>query len=145
MNARAARLFADYAEAHSTAGNRICHSIGIPLIVFSVVLALTRIPIAPPGSAAEPVIAAVTVAALALDTAASMPFFIFLVVADLVSRAIPSWTSPTFALGLAGGLFAAGWIVQFVGHSVYEGNRPAFLRNLAHLLVGPLWIARKLL
>ena len=32
------------------------------------------------------------------------------------------------------------WIFQFVGHSVYEKKQPAFLENVTHLLVGPLWI-----
>ncbi len=36
--------------------------------------------------------------------------------------------------------FVAGWILQFVGHA-YEGKSPAFLTNLVHLLVGPLWVA----
>jgi uncharacterized membrane protein YGL010W len=145
VSARATRLFSDYASAHSTAGNRACHGVGIPLIVFSIVLALTRVPIEPPWSAAEAAIAAATLAALAIDAAAAMLFFVFLAGSDLVSRAIPSWTSPRFAVSLAAGLFVVGWIFQLVGHAVYEKNRPAFFRNLAHLLIGPLWIARKLL
>ena len=37
--------------------------------------------------------------------------------------------------------FVVGWIFQFIGHA-YEGKAPAFLTNLLHLLVGPLWVAR---
>ncbi len=145
MNARATRLFSDYAAAHSTAGNRACHAVGIPLIVFSLVLALTRVPIVSgPWSAAEPVIVLATLAAVAIDAGAAAAFFVYLAASDLVSRAIPAWTSPAFAIGLAAGLFLGGWAFQLVGHAVYEKNRPAFLRNLAHLLIGPLWIARKL-
>lgn len=145
MNARATRLFSDYAAAHSTAGNRACHAVGIPLIVFSLVLALTRAPVAAgPWSVAEPVIVLAALAAAAIDVGAAAALFVYLAASDLVSRAIPSWTSPAFAIGLAGGLFLGGWAFQFAGHAVYEKNRPAFLRNLAHLLVGPLWIARKL-
>ena len=36
--------------------------------------------------------------------------------------------------------FVLGWILQFVGHTVYEKRQPAFVRNLVHLLIGPLWI-----
>lgn len=36
-------------------------------------------------------------------------------------------------------MFVVGWIFQFVGHR-FEGRSPAFLKNLLHLLVGPLWI-----
>ncbi|PYQ19595.1 MAG: hypothetical protein DMF81_21345, partial [Acidobacteria bacterium] len=45
--------------------------------------------------------------------------------------------------GLALVLFVLGWVLQFVGHYVYEKRSPAFFRNLAHLLVGPLWIVAK--
>jgi uncharacterized membrane protein YGL010W len=36
-----------------------------------------------------------------------------------------------------------GRIFQFVGHDVFEKRSLAFYRNLAHLLVGPLWILAK--
>ena len=41
------------------------------------------------------------------------------------------------------GLFIVGWILQFVGHAI-EGNQPAFFRNPVYLLVGPLWLVRRL-
>jgi uncharacterized membrane protein YGL010W len=40
------------------------------------------------------------------------------------------------------GLFAVGWILQFVGHAI-EGNQPAFFSNPMYLLVGPWWLARR--
>ena len=39
-------------------------------------------------------------------------------------------------------LFIIGWILQFVGHAI-EGNQPAFFRNPVYLLVGPLWLLRR--
>jgi uncharacterized membrane protein YGL010W len=39
-------------------------------------------------------------------------------------------------------LFVVGWILQFVGHAI-EGNQPAFFRNPVYLLVGPLWLVRR--
>lgn len=41
------------------------------------------------------------------------------------------------------GLFIAGWVLQFVGHAI-EGNQPAFFSNPLYLLVGPLWLLRRL-
>ena len=143
VNTRATRLFADYSSAHSTAGNRACHSVGIPLIVFSIVLGLTRVPVGGRWTLAEPVIVLAAVAAAAIDAPAAALFFVFLSASDLLSRAIASWTSSGFAVSSAAVLFGAGWVFQLVGHAVYEKNRPAFFRNLAHLLIGPLWIARK--
>jgi len=39
--------------------------------------------------------------------------------------------------------FILGWILQFVGHGVFEKKSPAFLKNVAHVLIGPLWIFAK--
>jgi uncharacterized membrane protein YGL010W len=39
--------------------------------------------------------------------------------------------------------FLGGWILQGVGHYVYEKNSPAFFRNFLHLAVGQLWIVAK--
>ena len=40
------------------------------------------------------------------------------------------------------GLFVLGWIFQFIGHAI-EGNQPAFFKNPVYLLVGPLWLLRR--
>jgi uncharacterized membrane protein YGL010W len=42
---------------------------------------------------------------------------------------------------LGGGMFTAGWALQFVGHYVFEGNKPAFYGDAYYLLVGPAWVA----
>jgi len=40
-----------------------------------------------------------------------------------------------------GGMFVAGWALQYVGHYVFEKNRPAFYSDAYYLLVGPAWVA----
>ena len=50
----------------------------------------------------------------------------------LVGAALPFW------LNVA--IFVLGWILQFIGHGVYEKRSPAFTKNFVHLLVGPIWI-----
>ena len=47
----------------------------------------------------------------------------------------------TLAVWLATGigLFAVGWVIQFVGH-YYEGRKPAFVDDLVGLIVGPLFV-----
>ena len=42
---------------------------------------------------------------------------------------------------LGGGMFAAGWALQFVGHYVFEKNSPSFYGDPYYLLVGPAWVA----
>jgi uncharacterized membrane protein YGL010W len=41
-------------------------------------------------------------------------------------------------------MFVVGWILQGIGHAVYEKKSPAFFRNVTHLMVGPLWIFARL-
>jgi uncharacterized membrane protein YGL010W len=39
--------------------------------------------------------------------------------------------------------FVFGWALQFIGHAI-EGNQPAFFRNPIYLVIGPLWLLRRL-
>jgi uncharacterized membrane protein YGL010W len=41
----------------------------------------------------------------------------------------------------AAGLFVGGWALQYIGHYVFEGNKPAFYSDPYYLLVGPVWVA----
>ena len=40
--------------------------------------------------------------------------------------------------------FLVGWVIQAMGHAKFEKTSPAFLKNIEHLLVGPLWLFAKL-
>ena len=41
-------------------------------------------------------------------------------------------------------LFAFGWILQFFGHFI-EGKRPSFFEDLRYFLIGPLFVAQKVI
>lgn len=40
--------------------------------------------------------------------------------------------------------FVVAWIGQFVGHKI-EGKKPAFFKDVSFLLIGPVWVFRKIL
>jgi uncharacterized membrane protein YGL010W len=42
---------------------------------------------------------------------------------------------------LAGGMFVGGWILQFIGHYVFEKNDPKFFGDPLNLLIGVVWAA----
>jgi uncharacterized membrane protein YGL010W len=124
-------LFDDYAAYHRDPRNRLCHEIGIPLIVLGL----------------EGLLRYVTVAQMNLAQLATLAVMVYYV--RLVRRAALPAIAGLFVLQVLGnfvawpyalGLFGAGWVLQFVGHA-YEGKKPAFLTNLTHLLIGPLWVA----
>jgi uncharacterized membrane protein YGL010W len=124
-----AALSADYADYHRTEGNGRCHAVGIPLIAYAVV-AWSRFGTAYPAAALLLPIYFLWDARIgALMTA-------FIAASALLSARLPWWTAVA--------AFVVGWAFQFYGHAVYEKKSPAFLKNFAHLLVGPAWIATKL-
>ena len=131
--------FSDYAAFHGTPGNKACHYVGIPLIVVSLFAMLGAVPLFTAGgftvTLAEVLLVAATIYYLSLDVTLAALMLALSAASIAVGRWIP--------LGLALALFVVGWIFQFVGHYVYEKRSPAFYRNLAHLLVGPLWILAK--
>jgi uncharacterized membrane protein YGL010W len=131
--------FADYGAFHATPGNKACHSVGIPMIFFAVLALLGHVPIVQVAgftvTLAEPVILASTLYYLRLDAALAAMMLVASVVSAVVGRLVPVSAAAT--------LFVLGWVLQFVGHYVYEKKSPAFFRNVTHLLVGPLWILAK--
>lgn len=129
-------LLADYAEAHRTPGNVVCHAVGISLIVFGLFSMLSAVPVGGRLSAAEVLLAAALVAYLALDPALGAATVAAAVLLDVLAHRVADWRVGAVA-------FVVGWIFQGIGHAVYEKNRPAFLRNLAHLLVGPAYLVNK--
>ena len=127
--------FADYGSFHATAGNKVCHRLGIPLIVFSLLGLLAKI-----DAPFDPALLLIAISTIYYVTLSRLLAIVMLVVTTLFwllakeLPVIPLWV-----------LFVGGWILQGIGHSVYEKKQPAFVRNLVHLLIGPLWIANDLL
>jgi len=134
-------MFADYAEHHRTPGNKAFHRLGIPMIMFSLLGLLATIGISAPSPVpldlGVALIAAATIFYLVLEWRLAIPMAVISVLFYLGARMLP--------LALLWTLFVAGWIFQFIGHSVYEKRNPAFFNNLVHLLVGPLWILNDLI
>jgi uncharacterized membrane protein YGL010W len=122
-------LWSDYASYHRTRGNRGCHVVGVSLIAYAVV-AWSRVG---PGL---PLAALVLPLYFRWDRRVGALMTGFIAASALLAARLPSWSSWA--------AFVVGWAFQFVGHAVYEKNKPAFAKNLTHLLVGPAWVASEL-
>jgi len=136
MSAKAMdRLWADYQEHHQTSGNRTCHMVGIPLIMIGL-LGLLSIKVFAVGhwDITASVLLVIVIGAIDIWLDARLGV-LMLVIALAVCYAVHllGWE-----ISLA--IFLIGWVFQFIGHGVYEKRSPAFYRNLAHLIVGPLWV-----
>jgi uncharacterized membrane protein YGL010W len=133
-------LLADYGAYHRDRRNLICHEIGIPLIVLGVIALLRLITLT--GSAfslASLVVVVVMVYYAAAFGREARAATYIAIVGLAVLYVIAVFVTWPFAIAA----FVIGWVFQFVGHA-YEGKSPAFLTNLLHLLVGPLWVASHL-
>lgn len=124
-----AALSADYAAQHRTRGNQRSHMIGIPLIVFAVVV-WSRL------ASGFPLAALLLPLYYAWDARVGVLMTLFIGACAAVGTFTPAWTSWA--------AFVVGWAFQLYGHQVHEKNRPALLDNLAHALVGPAFVAEKL-
>lgn len=129
-------LFADYAAYHRTAGNKVFHRLGIPMIMLTLIGMLTHVTLFDAGTvrydAAMLLIAASTAYYFVVEWRLAMAMLVVSIVFYFVGAAIPFWINVA--------LFVLGWIFQFIGHKVYEKKNPAFFQNFVHLLIGPLWI-----
>ena len=144
-------LFQDYAQYHRTGGNQLTHMFGIPLIVIAILGWLSSVWVVSPAvwqTAGVPlsllhwdlavgVIVAATVWYMTLDWRLGLPFGFVLYGLYWIGRALPNSGCWAF--------FVAGWVLQFIGHGVFEKKSPAFLKNVEHFLVGPIWIFSKLI
>lgn len=131
-------LLAEYGSYHRVRGNLACHAIGIPLIVFGILCFLhaVRLPIRG-WTAAEAVVAAAFVFYALLDLPLALVILVPLALLDLAARFPGSWKAGVVA-------FVTGWVFQGIGHARYEGNSPAFVRNLLHLMIGPLFLVNEI-
>ena len=130
-----APMLVEYASYHQDPRNVRCHEIGIPAIVIAV-SALLRLAHVGPIDLAMVTILLVGIYYVRLVGSAAGPAIATLVIA----YALGWYLTWPFAVAL----FIFGWVFQFIGHA-YEGKSPAFLANLEHLLIGPLFIVSKLL
>ncbi|HEV3089061.1 MAG TPA: Mpo1-like protein [Candidatus Elarobacter sp.] len=134
-------LFDDYGTYHRDRRNLICHEIGIPLIVLGIIALLRLVALAgvnPNLNLAALAIVAVAAYYLSLGRAVRSAAYVA-ILGMIVLYVLAAYLTWPYAIGA----FVVGWIFQFVGHA-YEGKSPAFLKNLLHLLVGPLWVASHL-
>lgn len=140
MTPRLASRFSDYMKHHQTPGNKIAHSIGVPLIVCSLLGLLSRVTFGSSaflGSYIRPdfgwiALVLGTVYYLSLDWKLALPFSLVLVGLYMVGRSLSIEAQITLQI--------IGWAAQYVGHLRYEKKSPAFYKNLTHLLIGPFWL-----
>ncbi|RFU48625.1 DUF962 domain-containing protein [Paraburkholderia sp. DHOC27] len=133
-----------YADYHRDRRNIATHFVGIPLIVLAVAVLMSR-PVWPVSglpfalSPAWLLFGAATLYYLVLD----LPLGLMMALVSALLLACGAWLAKQSTLTwlTAGiGMFVIGWVLQFIGHIAYEHRKPAFVDDLAGLLIGPLFV-----
>lgn len=127
-----------YARYHRDKRNIATHFVGIPMIVVGTQSLLAKVGIGPLNLAVagtalasryyrklDPKFGKVMTTALGVTCAAGT---------GIAALPLPIWAATS------GTLFIGGWAIQFLGHK-FEGKKPAFMDDLASLLIGPLFVA----
>lgn len=138
------RQLATYASYHRDERNRATHFIGIPAIVFSILVPLALARTAGGISAAMAVAAIAVIGWIALDRAIGLAMVVAMVPMLIVAEWIAGSYSSTTAWIVFAVFFVGGWIFQLVGH-IWEGRRPALADNLFQAFIGPMFIMAEVL
>jgi uncharacterized membrane protein YGL010W len=127
-----------YAAYHRDWRNIKTHFVGVPMIVFSAILALAHLHVGPLHMGWPAILLAVAFY-LWLDLTLGAVMAILLLTFGIVASLMAAVLSNKVGITLAVLIFIAGWVIQFVGHK-YEGMKPAFIDDLMGLAIGPLFI-----
>jgi len=138
----ASELLTQYAAYHRDRRNIATHFVGVPMIVFSIVLALGEAEIVVNGfaitmAAIFSIASCIYYFKLDMTLGATMAAVLFAMCAGASEIVARVTTGTGFALALA--VFVVGWALQFLGHK-YEGMKPAFFDDVRQLLIGPLFV-----
>ena len=136
-----------YAAYHRNRWNTLTHFVGVPLVAFAILLALSWLRFAPapewPISGGVLFYLGSLIYYLRLDwriAVAQLPWTLpLLIAADWVAR-MPFETSAVVFVAA----FVGGWVFQLVGHAV-EGRRPALADNVLQIFNAPLFLTAEVL
>lgn len=143
--------FDEYAVSHQNNTNQLIHYICVPVIFFSVIGLLMSIPtdfLERLLGLYNPLIEnwAAVVGVLISFFYLRLGFWYFTQMLLFIILAIIGnfWIgNNTNILWISVFLFVIAWIGQFYGHKI-EGKKPSFIKDLQFLLIGPLWVVKKL-
>ncbi len=127
-----------YAVYHRNRWNRLTHFIGVPAIVFAILIPMAWIDFGAGITLARAFAIAVLIYYFILDVPLALAMTV--AIAALLYAA-----EQAAALGAAAGwtwfgaFFAGGWIFQLAGH-VFEGRKPALSDNLFQIFVAPIFL-----
>lgn len=142
---RLTQILATYGSYHRDPRNRRSHYLGVPVIIYAVLvpLALCALTVLDTPLRLDRIaVAAAAVGYIFVDVGLGFSLMLALALLAAVAEAT-SVLGVAAALTVAAAVFVLGWALQLLGHRL-EGNRPALLTNLAQIFVAPLFLTAEL-
>lgn len=131
-----------YAAYHRNRWNRLTHFIGVPAIVFAILIPMCWVPLGDGLSLAHVFLGVVLAYYFLLD--APLAIATALVTCALFYAArLAAGTGFASGWVWSGAFFVGGWIFQLVGH-VFEGRKPALADNLFQIFIAPIFLVAEL-
>jgi len=131
-----------YAAYHRNRWNRMTHFIGVPAIVFAILIPMCWVPIGDGVTLAHLFLGAVLAYYFLLD----VPLAIATAIVTCALYALAKLAAGTGSVSgwiWSGAFFVGGWIFQLVGH-VFEGRKPALADNLFQIFIAPIFLVAEL-
>jgi uncharacterized membrane protein YGL010W len=137
-----------YASYHQNPMTRYTHLIGVPIIIFSLMILLGFVKIVIPGVYTTNLACLATIAILIYYYRLNWQLALPLTVGFVILLWLASWfnsNGPT-KLGVWTFIitFIIGWGFQLYGHFI-EGKKPAFIVNSSQALIAPLFVTAELI
>jgi len=140
------RQAAMYQAYHRDHRNVLTHVFGVPMIMFAVLLALHRVHFGWIAPSYFPGLTLGWIATIgfgvwyvAMDRVAGGLLAAALIIASLAAAPMALWSAGAFWIAFLV-FFVGGWIIQLIGHSVFEGRRPALTDNILQIFVAPIFL-----
>ncbi len=127
-----------YAAYHRNRWNRLTHFIGVPAIIFAILIPMSWVSLGEDLSLAHLFLGAVLAYYFLLDVSLALATAVAVGALFLAAK-LAAGTGIASGWMWFGAFFAGGWIFQLVGH-VFEGRRPALADNLFQIFIAPIFL-----
>lgn len=131
-----------YAAYHRNRWNRLTHFIGVPAIVFAILIPMCWVPIGDGVTLAHLFLGAVLAYYFLLDVPLAVATG-FATCALYLAAKLAAGTGFSSGWIWSGAFFAGGWVLQLTGH-VFEGRKPALADNLFQIFIAPIFLVAEL-
>jgi len=127
-----------YAAYHRNRWNRLTHFIGVPAIIFAILIPMSWVSLGEDLSLAHVFLGAVLAYYFLLDVPLALATAVAVGALFLAAK-LAAGTGIASGWIWSGAFFVGGWVFQLVGH-VFEGRRPALSDNLFQIFIAPIFL-----